>query len=1244
MHSMSLSVLARSMLLLGSIVSVAVAENTPRLMQVKHEVARAALQAQGLSQQTPILAQSKRAQRTSSRAPVPEQDKVAKSSITLQAPAELIELIARGRAAARAPGPDDPAVNVALALLEDGFEGAFPGPWIVFDNDGPTNGEITWGKTTFRASGGSASAWCAGGGADALSPPGPYEENMMAWLVAGPFDLSDAASATLDFEIWLETESGFDTFTWLASEDGGSFSGYSMSGASGAFLPGDLDLTNVPNLGDLTKPSNTAVWIAFVFNSDETVNFEGCYLDNVSLVKATSVSGTDLVFHAIDAIDGVFAPGDTTEVIYDVENIGTEMTNVEFDLYLSTDSVITSADTLLDSYSLGSIASGQRHVFIAHPDPLTTIPIVGNGMYYIGGILADDGNNSNNVAVDGTPIQIDNTASPPADLDNGLVQGPGGVWQHGEAFSVVSIAGNLGGRSTSSFRNRIHLSTDSSITGADRLLNPSRSELFFFGLPPEVGVFLVEPIDPIPGDATDGLYTIGTILEPTVAESVSNNHTNFDLLKIKVSNEPEASVEPNTLEFFEPAPEPDALQASFDSYLDSAQVMSDSRYPELLAIANTQGRINVIVGLNMPFDLDSTLGLFNADRQRLDIQDVGTQLLSSLQGLDVHQSRRYQFIPFMALEVSAQGLAALRASSLVSTIEEDLTAKPYMASSNPVIGSPTAWAEGFNGAGQAVAILDTGVDSSHSWFTTEPPTEGGPLGDVFPTAIFSKVVAEGCFSTSSGDWVSACPGEASSATGPGTGVPCDLAVPGCDHGTHVAGTAAGYDGTGPDFGVAWGANVIALNVFRTSNSEAACDAGQAPCTSASFSDIIAALEYLYSLRDSYSIAAANLSLGGGQFADIASCGAAIPSMETVLALIRSVGIAPVVASGNDGFGDMIGAPACAPSAISVTATTDGDAIANFANVYPEISLAAPGVSITSSVPGNATGTSQGTSMATPHVAGAFAVRQQAAPSSVDAALDAFIETATLVDDLRFGGEPAATTVTSDAELNSFTPVSDIPRINLDLAIDLPPTTFRIFNDGGPELNVASILPQDGAAWLSAVPAGPFSVGTGEVKIVKVNVDYELAPEGTSVKRMIITSDDPDDNPWPDGVDITVHTLSSEPEFDAQPSSLDFGNTEVGGQSSQETIVVQNLGGGPLTIGCSIPAENADDYLISDCPTPIAPATSVNVNLRCAPQELGAQDAVLVITSNDADEASNNIALNCVGITEDLISSDGFESE
>ncbi|MFC1680122.1 hypothetical protein ACFL2T_07945, partial [Elusimicrobiota bacterium] len=152
------------------------------------------------------------------------------------------------------------------SIMTEDFEGAFPtGLWSQTDANGPTNGEQYWDVTGFRFNNGANSAYCGQGGANGFPAPGPYVPEMRGWIIYGPFDLSDAVGAELNFWYWNDSQSGADYFKWLASVDG-SYYFNSHSGNSGGWVYENFDLTNVPTLGDVTD--HPEVWIAFKFDSD----------------------------------------------------------------------------------------------------------------------------------------------------------------------------------------------------------------------------------------------------------------------------------------------------------------------------------------------------------------------------------------------------------------------------------------------------------------------------------------------------------------------------------------------------------------------------------------------------------------------------------------------------------------------------------------------------------------------------------------------------------------------------------------------------------------------------------------------------------------------------------------------------------------------------------------------------------------------------------------------------------------
>ncbi len=264
---------------------------------------------------------------------------------------------------------------------------------------------------------------------------------------------------------------------------------------------------------------------------------------------------------------------------------------------------------------------------------------------------------------------------------------------------------------------------------------------------------------------------------------------------------------------------------------------------------------------------------------------------------------------------------------------------------------------GFTGKGATVAIIDTGLDSSHEEF-------GG------------RVTDEKCFSTKHGAagvdeeyYTSLCKDQKLSADSayPYSGYPETVT-----HGSHVAGIAAGEGGIAPE------ANIIAVQVF--SQYLYKDSKGTRWATTASFdSDYLKGLDYIYGLaQDGVSITAVNLSLGSGQFYSVCDDSDKL-GISVIFQKLNALGVTVVTAAGNsgtaDGYDGWISAPACFSGAFTVGALDYNDGkpqVADYSSYNELVDILAPGTNIRSAC---LTGycTKSGTSMATPVITGAIAL-------------------------------------------------------------------------------------------------------------------------------------------------------------------------------------------------------------------------------------------------------------------------------
>ena len=362
----------------------------------------------------------------------------------------------------------------------------------------------------------------------------------------------------------------------------------------------------------------------------------------------------------------------------------------------------------------------------------------------------------------------------------------------------------------------------------------------------------------------------------------------------------------------------------------------------------------------------------------------GPYLAALSRGQDAFASRLERVVPGARVrwryEVVLDGLAvvapagsarAIAALPGVASVTPSVRYGRTLFSSPAVIGAPQVWGPTLSTAGEGmkIGIIDDGIDQTHPFFSPSGFTmpSGFPKGNrAYTTA---KVIVARSFP----------PPGLHDRYGK---LPFDPSPDGSEHGTHVAGIAAGDHGTtarGPTgpVQVSGIAPMAYLGNYRvlTIPTNTVGPNGNSP-------EIAAGIEA--AVRDGMNVI--NLSIGEPEMT---------PSRDIVVKALNGAaqaGVVPVVAAGNEfdslGYGT-IDSPGSAARAITVGAATKGGAMAIFSSSGPtpySLSLkpdvTAPGVSILSSVPRHFGTWAEfdGTSMATPHVAGAAALLLQRHPN------------------------------------------------------------------------------------------------------------------------------------------------------------------------------------------------------------------------------------------------------------------------
>ncbi|WP_431955130.1 S8 family serine peptidase, partial [Actinacidiphila sp. bgisy167] len=394
----------------------------------------------------------------------------------------------------------------------------------------------------------------------------------------------------------------------------------------------------------------------------------------------------------------------------------------------------------------------------------------------------------------------------------------------------------------------------------------------------------------------------------------------------------------------------------------------------------------------------------------------------------------------------------------VAKIWLDGKVKADLAESTAQVGAPQVWAEGNTGKGVKVAVLDTGVDVEH-------PDLVGQIG-----ASASFVPEESDVLDYQG------------------------------HGTHVASTIAGTGAAsdGQERGVAPG---VRLDVGKVLNSEGT---GQD-------SWIIAGMEWAAREQQARIV---SMSLGGdGDHTD--------PLSQAADRLSRETGALFVVAAGNSGP-NSIGSPGAADSALTVGAVDSADHLADFSSTGPRAGdaglkpeITAPGVDIVAARSHFKRGTGyyttmSGTSMATPHVAGAAALLAAAHPDwpgpQLKEALVSSSKATPQYTPYEAGAgrldAPAAVHSSVFATVSAFSGFHSWPQTPGET--DVQKVTYTNVGDAPVALDLAIDSP---------VPAGLFSLSERKVTVpahgtasVSLTADLDRLPLDQTVSGMVTGTD------------------------------------------------------------------------------------------------------------------------------------------
>lgn len=413
----------------------------------------------------------------------------------------------------------------------------------------------------------------------------------------------------------------------------------------------------------------------------------------------------------------------------------------------------------------------------------------------------------------------------------------------------------------------------------------------------------------------------------------------------------------------------------------------------------------------------------------------------------------------VALDLTPLEAEALSGMPGIRAVTPDFERRSLTERGPAWIKAPTIWTGSAGvasrGEGVVVGVIDSGINPTHVAFsaTAGGYTHTNPRGSLLGWCA-TPANAGVCNNKLIGvyDFVAGGTNGTSAFTPDPDG-----------HGTHVAATAAGNPITSTVSGSVVDLSGVAPRANLISYRGCGSTPGNRSCGTNAGSQLLAAINR--AVADQVDVI--NYSIGGGSSDPWLTVGGAVNSDEEAFLAAREAGIVVAVAAGNDGPDPgSLGSPSNSPWVISVAAVTHdrtgpGDRLATFSGRGPvsptgvlKPDVAAPGVSIRAAGPtGNDIITLSGTSMASPHVAGAAALLAAARPTwNADQIVSALSLTARASSIVEFADGLATTPHGRGAG------TVDLEKaVNASLSFNVPAGAFRNANAGtASTLNLPSL--------------------------------------------------------------------------------------------------------------------------------------------------------------------------------------------